>query len=177
MPCIQRSQEPAWVHAQRRLIWAVWGGLMLGVSLLFGVYLYSVRDQVREAAWAEGRAAMRLLQWQLQARMQHLDDVMLHTCESFERLGPGLTERDAFFKGRVGAATPYEQMCILGPKGESMLSLPQSMSAWGQSEWLEQARQHGMGQIFTMVLPRDGRNLLARALPVWSESAMSCARP
>lgn len=170
MPWSQRSQEPAWAHAQRRLIWAGWGVLMLGVSLLFGVYLYSVRDQVREAAWAEGRAATRMLQWQLQAQMQHLDDVMLHTCESFERLGPGLTEKDAFFKGRVGAATPYEQMFILGPKGESMLSLPQSSPVWGQSQWLDQARQHGMGQIFTMVLPRDGRDLLARVLPVWSES-------
>lgn len=170
MPWRQSNQEPAWAHAQRRLIWAGWGVLMVGVSLLFGVYLYSVRDQVREAAWAEGRAASRMLQWQLQAQMQHLDDVMLHTCESYERLGPTLTEKDALFKGRVGAPTPYEQLFILGPKGESMLSLPQSMSVWGQSEWLDQARQHGMGQIFTMVLPRDGRDLLARVLPVWSES-------
>lgn len=166
----QFIEEPAWAHAQRRVIWAGWGVLMVGVTLLFGVYLYSVRDQVREAAWAEGRSATRMLQWRLQAQLQHLDDVMLHTCESFERLGPGLTEKDALFKGRVGTAMPYQQLFILGPEGESMLSLPKAVPIWGATQWLVQARQHAMGEIFTMVLHKEGSPLLARVLPVWSEA-------
>lgn len=166
----QISELPDWVPVQRRLIWVSWGVLVLGVSLLFCTYLYSVRDQVRQAAWAEGRAASRMLQWQLKSQMQHLDDVLLHTCESFERLGSKLTEKDALFKGRMGMPTPYEHMFILGPQGQSMLSLPHTLSSWGDSQWLEQARQHGMGQLITMVLPKQGQPRLARVLPVWSEA-------
>jgi signal transduction histidine kinase len=170
MKPVDKNPSPAWATAQRRLIWGGWVVLVMGVSLLFGAYLYSVRDQVREAAWSEGRAAAQMLKWRLQAQMQHLDDVMLHTCESFERLGPGLTEKDALFKGRSGTTKPYEQLFILGPQGESMLQLPQSTSLWGGNNWLDRARQHAMGQIFTMVLPREGKNVLARVLPVWSDS-------
>jgi signal transduction histidine kinase/CheY-like chemotaxis protein len=170
MKTIAKNPDPAWANAQRRLIWGGWMVLVVAVSLLFGVYLYSVRDQVREAVWSEGRAAARMLKWRLQAQMQHLDDVMLHTCESFERLGPGLTEKDALFKGRSGTATPYEQLFILGAEGESMLLLPQSTTLWGGTTWVERARQHAMGQIFTMVLSRDGKDLLTRVLPVWSET-------
>lgn len=158
------------MFSQNRLVWGVWGVLLLVLTLLFGTYLYTLRHQVREATWAEGKAASHLVQWRLQAQMQHTDDLILHICESYERLGPNLTEKDAVFKGRLGTAKPYEQVLIMGPKGESMMSLPTNMPAWGDVAWLDLARQHTMGQIFTMVVSKNGQDLLARVLPVWSET-------
>jgi signal transduction histidine kinase len=163
-------EEPAWAYAQRRLIWVGWGVLLVGVFFLVGVYLYSVRAHARDAIWAEGRSAARVLQLRLKSQVQHLDNVMLHTCESFERLGQGLTEKDALLKGRAATPMPYQHLFILGPHGESMLSLPSAMPIWGENQWLMQARQYGVGEIFTMVLYKEGRPQLARVLPVWSEA-------
>ncbi len=167
---MKNHQEPIWEDSRRRLVWGVWGVLLLGVTLLFGAYLYTLRHQVREATWAEGKAASHMLQWRLQAQMQHVDDLILHICESFERMGPNLTEKDAVFKGRVSSPKPYEQVLIMGPLGESMFSLPQSLPAWGDPAWLDKAKQHGEGEIFTMVVSKDGQDALARVLPVWSET-------
>ena len=163
---VQETADPAWARARRQLIWGSWAVLVMllgGISLLYAV---SLRDQLTKSAWNEGQAATRMLQWRMQGQIQHLDDILLHTCESFERLGASLTEKDALFKGRQqGPGSPYEHLFILGPQGESMLSLPAKNMPWTADALLKEARQHGMGEIFTLSSPAS--TALARVLPVW----------
>lgn len=164
----QENSDPAWAQIRRKLIWGSWTvlvALLGGISLFYAV---SLRDQLTNSAWKEAQAATRMLQWRMQGQIQHLDDVLLHTCESFERLGLALTEKDALFKGRQqGQGSPYEHLFILGPQGESMLSLPAKVMPWTAEALLQEARQHGMGDIFTMSNPTSDETALARVLPVW----------
>lgn len=166
---IATGGDPAWARSRRRIIWGSWAALVLALTLLSLFYCFSLKDAAQKSAWKEGQAAARMLQWQMQSQIQHLDDVLLHTCESFERLGASMTEKDALFKGRTASTQlPYDHLFILGPAGESMLSLPAGTSAWGQEEWLTQARQHPLGHIFTSSAPGKNGPGLARVLPVWS---------
>lgn len=164
----QTNSDPAWARIRRKVIWGSWAVL---VTLLGGIALFyavSLRDHLTNSAWKEAQAATRMLQWRMQGQIQHLDDVLLHTCESFERLGTALTEKDALFKGRMqGPGSPYEHLFILGPKGEPMLSLPAKDMPWTAEALLQEARQHGVGAIFTMSYPSAERIVLARVLPAW----------
>jgi signal transduction histidine kinase/FixJ family two-component response regulator len=160
--------DPAWARARRKLIWGSWAVLVILLAAISLLYAISLRDQLTRSAWNEAQAATRMLQWRMQGQIQHLDDVLLHTCESFERLGVSLTEKDALFKGRQqGAGSPYEHLFILGPQGESMLSLPAKNMPWTADVLLQQARQHGMGDIFTLSNTSTTGAALARVLPVW----------
>ncbi len=160
--------DPAWARARRKLIWGSWAVLVILLAAISLLYAISLRDQLTRSAWNEAQAATRMLQWRMQGQIQHLDDVLLHTCESFERLGVSLTEKDALFKGRQqGAGSPYEHLFILGPQGESMLSLPAKNMPWTADVLLQQARQHGMGDIFTLSNTSTTGTALARVLPVW----------
>ena len=164
----QTNSDPAWAQIRRKFIWGSWAVLVIllgGISLLYAV---SLRDQLTKSAWNEAQAATRMLQWRMQGQIQHLDDVLLHTCESFERLGVSLTEKDAFFKGRLqGPGSPYEHLFILGPQGETMLSLPAKNMPWTAEVLLQEARRHGMGDIFTLSNSTSTETAVARVLPVW----------
>jgi len=122
MPSVTKT-----VRLQRKsvLIWGTWAVVVCALLSLVGLYVFSARQQVQNSAWAEADAEAKLVALSVQARTQHVDDILVHTRDSFERYGPGLTEKDALLKSKSSSSdVPYLAILIVNTAGDAILSLP-----------------------------------------------------
>lgn len=119
------AAKTTWLQRKSVLIWGTWAVVVCMLLSLVGVYVLSARQQVQDSAWAEAEAEAKLVALSVQARTQHVDDILVHTRDSFERYGPGLTEKDALLKSKGSSAdVPYLAILIVNTAGDAILSLP-----------------------------------------------------
>lgn len=119
------AAKTTWLQRKSVLIWGTWAVVVCMLLSLVGVYVFSARQQVQDSAWAEAEAEAKLVALSVQARTQHVDDILVHTRDSFERYGPGLTEKDALLKSKSSSAdVPYLAILIVNTAGDAILSLP-----------------------------------------------------
>lgn len=160
MPMISRSHisKTAWIWGG----WAVVVLVLLGLSLLYGL---SLHRQQQASAWRQAEAVTKMIGVRILGRLQHMDDILLHTQDAFNRFGPGLTDKDTMLKSR-NAIADLHQVVILNAAGDPILSVPPALDTRDYSGLIERAVTAGKTDIFSFGWTDASGAVMARALPL-----------
>ena len=148
-------------------IWSGWAILSLLVLLLMSIYIWTLYQQVQKSARVEAEAASKMVALSFDGRIQHLDDVLLHTRDSFDRYGPGLTEKDALFKTKRDLdELPYKTIVIINATGDVILSLPPMPKFRDFTRIAELASDRDDEMPFSSVVLDDNISYFVRIVPL-----------
>ena len=161
------AAKTTWLQRKSVLIWGTWAVVVCMLLSLVGLYVFSARQQVQDSAWAEADAEAKLVALSVQARTQHVDDILVHTRDSFERYGPGLTEKDALLKSKSSSAdVPYLAILIVNTAGDAILSLPSNYFQADFSKIAEEAGAHADDGPFAASVATLQGHFFVRAVPL-----------
>ncbi len=164
---MRSAAKATWLQRKSVLIWGTWAVVACMLLSLVGLYVFSARQQVQDSAWAEADAEAKLVALSVQARTQHVDDILVHTRDSFERYGPGLTEKDALLKSKSSSAdVPYLAILIVNTAGDAILSLPSNDFQADFSKIAEEAGTHADDGPFAASVAIPQGHFFVRAVPL-----------
>ena len=164
---MRSAAKTMWLQRKSVLIWGTWAVVVCVLLSLVGLYVFSARQQVQDSAWAEADAEAKLVALSVQARTQHVDDILVHTRDSFERYGPGLTEKDALLKSKSSSAdVPYLAILIVNTAGDAILSLPSNDFQADFSKIAEEAGTHADDGPFAASVATLQGHFFVRAVPL-----------
>ncbi|PIT74318.1 hypothetical protein B9Z41_13725 [Limnohabitans sp. JirII-31] len=164
---MRSAAKTTWLQRKSVLIWGTWAVVVCMLLSLVGLYVFSARQQVQDSAWAEADAEAKLVALSVQARTQHVDDILVHTRDSFERYGPGLTEKDALLKSKSSSAdVPYLAILIVNTAGDAILSLPSNDFQADFSKIAEEAGTHADDGPFAASVATLLGHFFVRAVPL-----------
>lgn len=163
MPVMSRSlaSKTAWIWGG----WAVVVLVLLGLSLLYGL---SLHQQQQASAWRQAEAVTKMIGVRLGGRLQHMDDILLHTQDAFNRFGPGLTDKDTMLRSR-SAMAELNPVVILNAAGDPILSVPPSLDNRDYSALIERAATVNPTEIFSFGWAEASGAVMARTLPLQFE--------
>jgi signal transduction histidine kinase/CheY-like chemotaxis protein len=156
-----RASKTAWIWGG----WAVVVVLLLGLSLLYGL---SLHHQQQASAWRQAEAVTKMIRVRILGRLQHMDDILLHTQDAFSRFGPGLTDKDTMLNSRNAIADAHH-VVILNAAGDPILSVPPALDTRDYSALIERAAMASKTDIFSYGWAGTSGAVMARALPLQYE--------
>ena len=151
-----RASKTAWIWAG----WAVVVVVLLGLSLLYGL---SLHRQQQASAWRQAEAVTKMIGVRIVGRLQHMDDILLHTQDAFSRVGPGLTDKDTMLKSR-NAIAELHHVVILNAAGDPILSVPPRLDTRDYSALIERAVMATKTDIFSFGWAELSGAVMARTM-------------
>jgi signal transduction histidine kinase len=144
-----------------------WAGLIALILVLMSIYMWTIYQQVKTSARIEAEVASKMVALNFSERVQHLDDILLHTKDSFDRYGPGLTQRDTLFKTKRDAdELPYKNIVIINSTGDTILSLPPMLNLREFTHIAELASERDDDMPFSSVVLDNDVPFFIRAVPL-----------
>ncbi|PVE05434.1 ATP-binding protein [Limnohabitans sp. Rim28] len=158
MPMMSRSHasKTAWIW----LGWAVVVLVLWGLSLLYGL---SLHQQQQASAWRQAEAVTKMIGVRILGRLQHMDDIMLHTQDAFNRFGPGLTGKDTMLRSRNTIADLHH-VVILNAAGDPILSVPPGLDTRDYSALIDRAVIATKTDVFSFGWAEASGAVMARAM-------------
>lgn len=157
-PMAERISKAAWIWGG----WLVVVTLLMGLGLFYGVNLYR---QLEAAAWQQSEAVAKLIAVRILGRVEHMDDILLHTQDSITRFGPGLSEQDRVLKARPSLSDVH-RVVILSAAAEPILSIPAINDVRDYSGLIERVRRAGKTEIVSYGWADVSTGALTRAMPL-----------
>jgi signal transduction histidine kinase/CheY-like chemotaxis protein len=151
-----RASKTAWIWVG----WAVVVLVLWGLSLLYGL---SLHQQQQASAWRQAEAVTKMIGVRILGRLQHMDDIMLHTQDAFNRFGPGLTDKDTMLKSR-NTIEDLHHVVILNAAGDPILSVPPSLDTRDYSALIERAVIATKTDVFSIGWAEASGAVMARAM-------------
>jgi len=144
-------------------IWLVVVGLLVSVSVVSGL---SLRQQLQDSAWQQADVAAKLVAMRIVSQVEHADDLLLHTQDTFNRLGPGLTAQDTLLKARSLSAQSLGQVVILNATGDPILAVPAGGDMPDYSSLIALTAERADAAPFSFTMSTDLQGRLSRVLPL-----------
>jgi len=147
----------------------VWGIWLAVVSLLVSLWSFSglsLRQQLEDSAWQQADVASKLVAMRIVSHVEHADDILLHTQETFNRLGPGLTAQDTLLKSRPMTTDSLGQVVIINAAGDPILAVPAGGEMPDYEALIAQAAERQDNAPFSFTLSTDTLGRLNRVLPL-----------
>ena len=151
-----RASKTAWIWVG----WAVVVLVLWGLSLLYGL---SLHQQQQASAWRQAEAVTKMIGVRILGRLQHMDDIMLHTQDAFNRFGPGLTDKDTMLTSR-NTIEDLHHVVILNAAGDPILSVPPSLDTRDYSALIERAVIATKTDVFSIGWAEASGAVMARAM-------------
>ena len=150
------ASKTAWIW----LGWAVVVLVLWGLSLLYGL---SLHQQQQASAWRQAEAVTKMIGVRILGRLQHMDDIMLHTQDAFNRFGPGLTDKDTMLKSR-NTIEDLHHVVILNAAGDPILSVPPGLDTRDYSALIDRAVIATKTDVFSFGWAEASGAVMARAM-------------
>jgi len=147
----------------------VWGSWLTVVGVLVSLALFtgsSLRQQLEDGAWLQADVAAKLVAMRIVSNVEHADAILLHTQETFNRLGPGLTAQDTLLKSRPLSQATLGQVVILNATGDPILAVPPGGDMPDYELLIAQASERMDDAPFSFTLSTDPQGRLNRVMPL-----------